>query len=190
MQENINQIIKNRRSIYPHEYNGNPISNEHIHLLLENANYAPNHKSNYPWRFIVITKDSIPQFIDKAVEITIASNPNIMPAKISKLNNMATQIGACIAIVWDKQEVNKNEIEDVCAIACAVQNMYLSLSQFNNIGGYWSTGLGTYHPSMSEFLELTPQQQLLGFFVLGEVANKRTEGTKKNVNQFVRYFNE
>ena len=57
------------------------------------------------------------------------------------------------------------------------------------MGGYWSTSLGTYNPTMSEFLELTTQQQLLGFFVLGEVDHKRTEGMKKNVNQFVRYFN-
>ena len=68
--------------------------------------------------------------------------------------------------------------------------MYLSLWQFENVGGYWSTGLGTYHPAMSEFLKLTTKQQLLGFFVLGQVDNKRTEGVKKNVNLFVRYFNE
>ena len=190
MQENINQIIKNRRSIYPREFNGNPVADEIIQVLLENANYAPNHKSNYPWRFVVITKEYVPQWIQKAIEITQVSEPNVSEQKISKLTNMASQIGASIAIVWDKEDLNKHEIEDISAIACAVQNMYLSLSQFEHVGGYWSTGLGTYNPAMSEFLELTSQQQLLGFFVLGEVDHKRTEGMKKNVKQFVRYFNK
>ena len=190
VQENINQIIKNRRSIYPREFNGNPVADEIIQVLLENANFAPNHKSNYPWRFVVIAKEYVPQWIQKAIEITQASEPNVSEQKISKLTNMASQIGACIAIVWDKEDLNKHEIEDISAIACAVQNMYLSLSQFEHVGGYWSTGLGTYNPTMSEFLELTTQQQLLGFFVLGEVDHKRTEGMKKNVNQFVRYFNK
>lgn len=190
MLENINQIIKKRRSIYPREFNGNPVSDEIIQVLLENANNAPNHKSNYPWRFVVITKNNIPQWIQKAIEITQSTEPNVTEQKISKLTNMSEQIGACIAIVWDKEDLNKYEIEDICAIACAVQNMYLSLSQFEHVGGYWSTGLGTYSSTMSEYLKLTPYQQLLGFFILGEVDQKRTEGVKKNVNQFVRYFNE
>ena len=67
--ENINTIIQQRRSIYPKEYTGQKLDNQVVEILLQNANYAPNHLSNYPWRFVVIAGDSLDGFIDAASDI-------------------------------------------------------------------------------------------------------------------------
>ncbi len=59
--EMINVIIKNRRSIYPYQYEkGKIISDDITWQILENANYAPNHKQTEPWRFIVFSGAGLP----------------------------------------------------------------------------------------------------------------------------------
>ena len=50
----IDDIIQNRRSIYPSQFNDKPIKKSLINKLLENANMAPTHKLTQPWRFRVL----------------------------------------------------------------------------------------------------------------------------------------
>ena len=52
----INNIIKNRRSVFPSQYNDSDVSNEIIQDLLNNANMAPTHRLTQPWRFKVLQK--------------------------------------------------------------------------------------------------------------------------------------
>ena len=52
----INNIIKNRRSVFPFQYNDSDVSNEIIQNLLNNANMAPTHRLTQPWRFKVLQK--------------------------------------------------------------------------------------------------------------------------------------
>lgn len=191
MQKNINQIIHNRRSIYPKEFTGKILDISVIETLLENANQAPNHKANYPWRFVVITGEKIYHWLHFASEIyTRNTTPEkFNQDKVDKIMGNIPKISHAIAIVMHRDEEAKSvEAEDICAVACAVQNMYLSLDQFEQAGGYWSTGLGTYSGSMKEFLKLEANEQLLGYFIVGDVEIKRTEGHKKDYKNFVRYL--
>ena len=54
----ITEIIKSRKSIYPHQFNGKIISKEVIIQLIENANYAPSHKMTQPWRFKIFLESA------------------------------------------------------------------------------------------------------------------------------------
>ncbi len=191
MQNQINDIIAQRRSIYPKEYTGGKVEQDVLDTLLHNANFAPNHKSNYPWRFIVIQDNSLENWVSKAAEIyhTETKVEAFNQAKYDKIKHYAQQVSHAIAIVMERDPDTKSiEREDLCAVATGVQNMYLSLSQFEHVGGYWSTGLGTYSKTMFDYLSLNENQTLLGFFILGVVENKRTEGHKKDFNQFVSYL--
>ncbi len=191
MEKNINQIIKDRRSIYPKEYTGEIIPDEVIITLLENANFAPNHHSNYPWRFVVIKPHKIKVWLEQAAEIykTESTETSFKQEKYQKILDHSSKISHSIAIVYNQELDSKAKyIEDICAIACAVQNMYLSLTQFEQVGGYWSTGLGTNSKLMHDYLNLESNQQLLGFLILGNVENKRTLGGRKNYEHFVRDF--
>ena len=191
MQNQINEIIAQRRSIYPKEFTGEKIDKQVLETLLRNANFAPNHKSNYPWRFVVIADASLQSWVDKAAEIyqNETASESFNQAKFDKIKHYTQQVSNAIAIVMEREPDTKSiEREDICAAAAGVQNMYLSLSQFEHVGGYWSTGMGTYSKAMFEFLKLNENQTLLGFFVLGVVENKRTEGHKKDINKFVSYL--
>lgn len=190
MENNINRIIRNRRSIYPHEFSGAELNTELIETLLENANYAPNHKSNYPWRFLVMKGESLRTFIETAAEIyRTETDPALYrEEKYIKILEYRSKVSHVIAIVLHREAASKTILnEDICAVAAAVQNMYLSLSQFPNAGGYWSTGLGTYSRTMHAHLNLAEGNQLLGFFVLGFVEHKREEGRKKPWQEFVKF---
>ncbi len=46
-------IIKNRRSIMPNQYNDTPIDEIELNKILESANWAPTHRKTEPWRFKV-----------------------------------------------------------------------------------------------------------------------------------------
>ena len=42
----INRLIRERRSVYPAQYSGEKVDDSIIEQMLENANWAPNHKKN------------------------------------------------------------------------------------------------------------------------------------------------
>lgn len=53
----INTLIRHRRSVFQAEYTGEKVDDAIINQMLENANWAPTHKMTEPWRFIVYTGD-------------------------------------------------------------------------------------------------------------------------------------
>ena len=55
---NINEVIKNRRATPPRFLAKKEVSKETIQQLLENANWAPNHKNTEPWRFKVYSGEA------------------------------------------------------------------------------------------------------------------------------------
>ncbi|MCL0149365.1 hypothetical protein, partial [Klebsiella pneumoniae] len=67
------------------------------------------------------------------------------PIKFEKLKNNPLLASHVIAIGM-RRTTTKNipEIEDIEAVACAVQNIYLTVSAYG-LGGYWTTGGVTYY---------------------------------------------
>ncbi len=61
------------------------------------------------------------------------------------------------------------EIEDIAAVACAVQNMYLSVTAYG-LGGYWTTGGITYFEDAKYHFGLGNEDKLLGFFYIAHIA--------------------
>ena len=57
--EELNRLIRNRRSIYPNVFSDEVIPDNIIENMLENANWAPNHGITEPWRFTVFTGEGI-----------------------------------------------------------------------------------------------------------------------------------
>src|SRR5690606_14981075 len=129
MLEEIERVLKNRRSIFPNNYIDRPIEKELLLRLLECANQAPTHKLTQPWRFKVFRGKGL-----KKLSLELAEQyRNITPAdaflqkKSDSIRQKVIDSGAVIAIcihesgtvpVW----------EEVAAVACAVQNMWLAAS--------------------------------------------------------------
>ncbi|RZK32811.1 MAG: hypothetical protein EOO61_16570, partial [Hymenobacter sp.] len=61
-----------------------------------------------------------------------------------------------------KKTPNKNipEMEDIAAVACAVENIYLSVTAYG-LGGYWTTGGITFREKAKEYFDLGAEDKLL-----------------------------
>ena len=78
------------------------------------------------------------------------------------------------------------EIEDIEAVACAVQNIYLSVTAYG-LGGYLTTGGITYESSAKEFFGLGEDDMLIGFFYMGYIAVPSTSGSRKSIAEKVKW---
>ena len=77
-------------------------------------------------------------------------------------------------------------MEEVCAVAAAVQNIYLTITAYG-VGGYWTTGGITYNPKAKPFFGLEEDDKLMGFFYLGEIATASPEKGRKAVEEVVEW---
>ena len=61
-------LIKTRRSIFPKDYNGSAPPIESLEMMLEAANWAPTHGKTEPWRFTVLSGDSLKKFNELSMD--------------------------------------------------------------------------------------------------------------------------
>jgi nitroreductase len=170
----INQLIRERRSIFPVEYTGEKVPKHVIEQMLENANWAPTHGKTEPWRFFVFTGKGLATFAEAQAEIYKAHTPEALynEQKYQKLQKNPLLASHVIAIAMKRQESRKiPEIEEIEAVACAVQNMALTATAYG-VGGYWGSGGITYYEAAKELFGLGEEDKLLGFFYVGVPAKK------------------
>ena len=161
----LNDAIRARRSVYPLQYINKPIPKEIIQELLENANHAPTHRLTEPWRFKIFTgaaKVALGEFLgEKFKEI----NPEYMDSKVDSIKNNPVKAGAVIAIILHRDPKERvPEWEEIAAVSCAVQNIWLALDQYQ-LGGYWSSPPLTHY--LGEHITLAENETCIGFFYLG-----------------------
>ncbi len=164
---NIHDIIKNRRSVFPAQYNDVPVSKEFIKLLLDHANWAPTHRLTQPWRFKVVqgeVKDKLGEFLSNTYT-DITPDADFSPFKHKKIFNNCKSASAMIAICMQRDPKERiPEWEEIASTAMAVQNMWL-LCSAHGVGCYWSSPkLINY---MHDFFDFEEGERCLGFFYLG-----------------------
>lgn len=177
----LNSIIQNRRSIFPYQFEkGRRVPDEIIRQILDNANRAPTHKKTEPWRFTVFAGEGLQHFSNLQAEIyTRYAGDKFKQTKLLNLTNYPLMSSHVIAIGMKRNKENAiPEIEEVIATACAIENIYLTVTA-NELGGYLSTGGITYFEESKPYFDLEPADKLLGFFYIGypaavpEVLSKR-----------------
>jgi nitroreductase len=146
---------------------------------LTNATWAPDHGKSDPWRFTVFTGEGLKKFADFQSELyKKEAGGNFKEATYTKLQQNPLKASHIVAIGM-KRTTTKNipEIEDIIAVACAVENIYLSVNAYG-LGGYLTTGGVTYKESAKSFFGLGAEDKLLGFFYIGHVGIPST-GAKR-----------
>jgi nitroreductase len=165
----ITELIRNRRTIYPEQFSDRKVHKEQIELILQNAQWAPTHGNTQPWRFHVFmdqSKERLSQFLGTTY---LALTPKELQndAKLAKLMRRPFLSSAVIAVSMARQKEKKiPEIEEVEAVACAIQNMHLTCTAYD-IGLFWSTPKLIYSKEMNDFLGLSEEDKCLGLIYLG-----------------------
>jgi nitroreductase len=187
-----NQLARSRRSVFPDQLDaGKKIDDAIIKEILTNATWAPNHGKEEPWRFTVFSGDGLQKLADFQSELyKQEAGDNFKEAPYLKLQQNPLKASHVIAIGM-KRSVNKNipEMEDIAAVASAVQNMYLSVTAYG-LGGYWTTGGVTFKESAKPFFGLEENDKLLGFFYIGHVAIPSTGAKRQPLEERVKWVSE
>ncbi len=170
--DQLNEIIKNRRSIYPRQYEkGEIVPDEVIWQILENANRAPNHKQTEPWRFKVFSGEGRRYFAQlQAAIYQEHAGEDYSESRYQKLLEYPMLASHVISIGMRRNEQGVlPENEEIAAVACAVENMFLTVTAYG-LGSYWTTAGITYFEQSKAYFDLGEKDKLMGFFFIGYVA--------------------
>lgn len=188
--DDISRLIRHRRSIYPVQYSGEIIKKEIIEEILKNANWAPTHKLSEPWRFTVFSgegRKKLGGFMSDLYKETTAKKGFFNESKFEMLKNKPRLASHVISIGMKRDEKERlPEIEEIEAVACAVQNMCLTAAAYG-VGCYWGSGGITYFEEAKPFFGLGPKDKLLGFMFLGYPKSAWPEGKRKPIRDKVTW---
>ncbi|MFY7971336.1 MAG: nitroreductase family protein [Flavobacteriales bacterium] len=177
----ITEVIRQRRSLTPEQFSTRKVHKEQVELMLNNAIWAPTHGLTQPWRFKVFMGDSR----EKLSEILPALYQKFTPeetfkqAKFDKMKQRPLLASVVIAVCMERDKSEKiAEIEEVEAVACAVQNLQLTATAYG-IGAFWATPKVIYSKEMNEFLKLGEKDKCLGLIYLGYTADEWPKAHRK-----------
>lgn len=188
----IKAVIEDRRSIRPEDYSDRKVHRELIEALLDCARWAPTHGMTQPWHFKVFMEEGRKKLSDFMSDLYKVTTPEaeFRPKKFEKLESRPLQSSAVIAICMKRQESEKiPEIEEVEAVACAVQNMHLMCTGYG-LGGFWWSGGVTTTQSMKDFLGLGEKDRCLGLFYVGYPAIEWPKGQRRPIEYFTDWIEE
>jgi nitroreductase len=165
----INELIRERRTIYPEQFSERQVHREQIEVILNNAQWAPTHGNTQPWRFKVFTdegRQTLSTYLGQAyLNFTPEDKQNDL--KLKKLILRPLKSSVVIAVCMKRQAEEKIlEIEEVEAVACAIQNIHLTCTAYG-LGGFWSTPKLIYTQEMNHFLKIGNKDKCLGLFYIG-----------------------
>ena len=188
--EEVNILIRERRSVFPRDYSGEKVDDAIIRQMLENANWAPNHKMTEPWRFVVFTGEGLKKLAAFQAECYKKVTEGKGTFNLDKYEGLLItplKSSHIIAVGVKRDEAKRlPEIEEIGAVFCAIENMYLTAAPYG-VGCYLSTGGITYFEEAKEFFGLGAEDKLLGFFHVGIPAGPIPAARRKTVNEKVTW---
>ena len=188
-----NEILQKRRSVYPYQFEKNKIvPDEIIWQVLENANRAPTHKLTQPWRFTVFSGEGLKTFsLLQTENYKKYAGANFKEKKLKNLTEYPLMSSHVIAIGMKRSvAILIPEEEEVIAVGCAIENIYLSLTAYG-LGGYLSTGSVGFMKEEKKFFELEDLDKLIGFFFVGYPSELSIPLSKRDpVDQKVKWINQ
>ena len=190
--ETINELIRLRRSVFVDQFiPGKKIPDEIVRQILENANWAPTHKKTEPWRFSVFSDGGMEKLARFQSDMyRTHAGEKFKEDKYQKLLTNPLKCSHIISIGLKRSpESLIPEMEEIAAVACAVQNIYLTVTAYG-LGGYWTTGGITYFQEAKAFFNLNPDDILMGFFYLGYVAIPSPDSKRKPVSEKTIWISE
>jgi nitroreductase len=137
--------------------------------ILEDAHWAPTHGLTQPWRFDVFVGGGRLRLAEAIQSLYDRTTPEseVRPEKRAKLRDNLVQAPVCIAVAaLTESGGNISRMDELCATACAVQNLLLSAHQ-RGVGAFWSTPPVACSPEFTAWLGLDPRHTSLGLVYLG-----------------------
>lgn len=162
----LSDVIRDRRTVYADQFINRAVPQEVIALILSGAIWAPTHKMTQPWRFIQLEGNhtsALGNFMAEYYKKVLSEEQ--FPIERYKATQQYANNATLIAIVMQRsQRIEIPEWEEIAAVACAVQNIWLSCTA-HDVSGYWDTAPATH--AYVETLALAPNETSMGIFYMG-----------------------
>lgn len=185
-----NSLIATRRSVFPEFYTGEKVDDAIVNQMLINASWAPTHKLTQPWRFIVFTGDGIKQFAQTQAEVFKEVTQRDGSFKEEKYQKLLKKplLSSHIIVVCMVRDPKRSvpEVEEIGAVYCAIENMYLT-ARAHNIGCYLSTGGITYFPEAKKVFGLEAEDRVIGFIHVGMPKEQPRAAQRVPVEQIAQW---
>ena len=162
------ESVAKRRSVFPQFFTDEPVKRAVVEELLAAANAAPSHRKTEPWRFRVYTGAGREELKRTIVEVYEAARaPEVRDPKVGpKFAKKVAQSPVVVAIFLHRDpEERVPEWEEIAAVGCAVENLWISLDHYA-LGGYWSSP-GFLTNDYGQWPGAADNERCLGLFYLG-----------------------
>ncbi len=159
------EAIHKRQSIK--KFSSQPVETEKIAQLLDAGAQAPNHYKVRPWRFVVLQGAARERMGDVLAEVFHRKFPTVGPEGLQKERAKPLRSPVVIAVGVDEpSEPKVLELENVCAVAAACENILLAAEAIG-LGGHWRTGDAARDPEVKRFLGFGENQPVIAFLYIG-----------------------
>jgi nitroreductase len=134
-------------------------------------------------------RQKLADFLGKTyLELTPKEQQNDM--KLAKMLTRPMKSSVVVAVCMERQAEEKIlEIEEIEAVACAIQNMHLSCTAYG-LGGFWATPKLIYSAQMNDFLGLGEKDKCLGLFYIGYPAIEWPKAHRKPLEYTTQWIVE
>jgi len=154
--EQLETIIRNRRSISWAKMNGQVIPDETVNQLLALADWAPTHGRTEPWRFFVYGGEALKQFGIAHADLYwqhTAEDKRLEATKEKLQHNVDKASHLVIAVMKRGENVKIPQLEEVASASASIQNVLLGATALG-ISSFWSTGGMTHTHALKDHLQL------------------------------------
>jgi nitroreductase len=142
-------------------------SHEDLDRILLAGTRAPDHGKLAPWRFVVLEGAARAVLGNAMAEALRAGRPDCTEAHLAAEREKPLRAPTIIAVAAHLVRLHKvPEIEQLQAVAAAVQNMFLAAHALGH-GAMWKTGVATRATQVKEALGFTPDDEIVAFLYLG-----------------------
>jgi nitroreductase len=142
-------------------------SHDQLNTILNAATRAPDHGRMSPWRFVVIAGEARRALGEAMAAALRERDPGATEAALDAARGKAMRAPTIVAVAAAVQAQAKvPEIEQVLAVAAAVQNMLLTAFSLG-VGAMWKTGAAAYSAHVKKTLGLAESDHIVALLYLG-----------------------
>jgi nitroreductase len=163
-------LIRHRRTIKPVDMDpARGVEKAALLELLENATWAPTHGLTEPWRFVIFQEEGRRRFAEALQSIYRQTTPaaEFREDKLVKMGENPLLAPVVIACVMERRGGAKiPEVEEMEAVACALQNLMLSATAAG-MASFWSSPPALNTAEFRDWLGIRPEDRCVGLMYLG-----------------------
>ncbi len=149
-----------------HVWLDDPVPEDVVERALKAAHLAPCHRFTWPWRFVRVGPKGREELFGLALRLK-SGGEEVSEALLRKVTRKVKNPAHLVAVTQVLAESPEIQREDYAAIACAIQNIALSVHG-DGYGSKWGTGGLTKGEETYRILQVDrAKEEIVGFVWIG-----------------------